>query len=81
MTQTLVLTYQIGGFKAVHVGHAHVHQNHGEILTQQPAQRFLSRRRRDRVASRSGEQSLHGEERPRIIVDDQYVSCWFGLHS
>src|SRR6476659_707604 len=74
------LPNQRRGFKAVHLGHVYIKQNHRKVILQQRAQRFTTRSRFDDVLTKLGERGLYRQNFLGHVVDDKNVDWLSRLH-
>jgi hypothetical protein len=68
-----MLADDIGNLKAVHIRHAHVHQDHGDIVSEKIFQRLAAGSRCNQVLSQSGKDRFVGEKLCWIVVNHQNV--------
>ncbi|MNR24327.1 hypothetical protein D3C85_1413990 [compost metagenome] len=64
-------THQLGQFKAVHAGHLHIEDGHGEFVLQQQRQGFVGRLCLVHDAVFALDQRFECQQILRQIVDDQ----------
>ena len=62
---------QARGLEAVDARHAHVEQDHREVVLEREAQRLLARLRHHQVLPERREQLLQREQALRLVVDEQ----------
>jgi hypothetical protein len=60
---------QLDRLEAVHAGHPHVHDDHAEVLVQQPAQRLLAGAGGHDLVAERRQQGLERRQGVRLVVD------------
>jgi hypothetical protein len=63
---------QLDGLKAVEPGHPHVHDDHREVVLQEPLERLLAGRGGHNLAAERLQHRAERHEALRLVVDDEY---------
>ena len=68
-----MLPDHVGKFKSIEIGHAHVHQHHGDVGLQQDAERLAGGGGLDEILAKFREDHLVAEQLGRLVIDHQDV--------
>ncbi len=68
-----MLANHLGELKAIHLGHADIHQDNGDIMLEQMFERLAPGVRLNKVLSQWTENSLVAQQFPRLVINHENV--------
>ncbi len=75
-----VLTDDVGQFKTVQLGHAHIHQHHGNIGFQKDTERLGGSRRLDEILAQLCQNYFVTQQLGWLVIDHQDIDFFICLH-
>ena len=67
---------QLDGLEAVQPRHPDVHDDHGEVVLEEPLERLLARRRGDHLAAERLQHGPESHQALRLVVDHEYGAAY-----
>src|SRR5580692_127821 len=80
LLEARMLANGVGQLKAVHVWHAHVHQDYGDVGLEQSVQSFTGGVRLDEILIQIPKDNFVAQKLCRLVIDHQDINFLLGRH-